>query len=154
MFVCLFVCFCLFLFVFVFCLFWNVQPISGIFTMILGYFSVMFLILFFFCMCVSSHRNTLPTSHRNMLIIFYSALFSEIDLVLSFHILALPDYLASKHCDFKDDAIKKMTLNLVVPSHGAALKANRVLFTMAHESKKLLQITLPEEAPKKVSLRR
>ncbi|XP_072041951.1 LOW QUALITY PROTEIN: cilia- and flagella-associated protein 43-like [Amphiura filiformis] len=66
-------------------------------------------------------------------------------------IKALPSYLASKHCDLKDDVINKMSLNLSIPSYGVALKSDRVFYTMASDSKKLLQITLPEEPPKKAN---
>ena len=51
---------------------------------------------------------------------------------------------------FKDDAINKMTFNLSVPSYSAALTSGGVLYTLAEESKNLLQIVLPTEAPKKV----
>ncbi len=61
-------------------------------------------------------------------------------------------FLASAKCDFKEDAINKMNLNFSVPSCGAALTTGGVFFTLSYDTKQLHKLTLPEEAPKKVSI--
>ena len=61
-------------------------------------------------------------------------------------------FLASAKCDLKEDAINKMNLNFSVPSCGAALTTGGVFFTLSYDTKQLHKLTLPEEAPKKVSL--
>ncbi|KAK3096042.1 hypothetical protein FSP39_022384 [Pinctada imbricata] len=51
--------------------------------------------------------------------------------------------------DFKDDSVKKMVLKFALHSYGASLAEGKVIYTMGQLSKKVNQVPLPEEPPKK-----
>ncbi|XP_076101515.1 cilia- and flagella-associated protein 43-like isoform X5 [Mytilus galloprovincialis] len=55
----------------------------------------------------------------------------------------------SLKCDFKDAAIKKMVLKFGIPSFGGAVAEGNLLFAVSQKTKKLHQISLPDEIPKK-----
>lgn len=57
----------------------------------------------------------------------------------------------SLKCDFKDAAIKKMVLKFGIPSFGGAVAEGNLLFAVSQKTKKLHQISLPDEIPKKVT---
>ena len=51
--------------------------------------------------------------------------------------------------DFKDQAIKKVSIKLAVPSYGAAITKSQTVYTMSQNNKKVHQFTMPalEEVP-------
>lgn len=49
--------------------------------------------------------------------------------------------------DFKDSSIKKLTMNFSTPSYGVAIGENQIVYTMAQNSRKIHQISLPSETP-------
>ena len=53
-------------------------------------------------------------------------------------------------CDLKDSSIKKMVLKFGIPSFGGVAAEGNLLFAVSQKTKKLHQITMPEELPKKV----
>ncbi|XP_052100384.1 cilia- and flagella-associated protein 43-like isoform X4 [Mytilus californianus] len=55
----------------------------------------------------------------------------------------------SLKCDFKDASIKKMVLKFGIPSFGGAVAEGNMLFAVSQKTKKLHQISLPDEVPKK-----
>jgi hypothetical protein len=51
----------------------------------------------------------------------------------------------------KEASIKKMILKFGIPSFGGAVAEGNLLFAVSQRTKKLHQISLPDEVPKKVS---
>lgn len=49
--------------------------------------------------------------------------------------------------DFKDKSVNKLTMTFATPCYGAAIAENQTVYTMAQNSKKIHQISLPSETP-------
>lgn len=58
-------------------------------------------------------------------------------------------HVQSLRCEFKDSSIKKMILKFGIPSFGGAVAEGSLLFAVSQKTKKLHQISLPDEIPKK-----
>ncbi len=62
-------------------------------------------------------------------------------------------YHASLKCDFDNNKIKKIVYNITMPSHGVCAIPNKFALTLAHSTKQLHKMPLPDKPPKKVKLK-
>ncbi|XP_077991965.1 cilia- and flagella-associated protein 43-like [Glandiceps talaboti] len=59
------------------------------------------------------------------------------------------DYFVSLKRDLKDEIINRMNLNFAIPSYGAAVGPDKLIYAISYNHKRLCKIQLPDEPPKK-----